>query len=176
MDRLSELEGTVLGIVWSDSPITRYAIRTRFLNSRSSHFSGSSGAVYPLVARLLASGLLSAEQSQQGKRPRTLYRLTQLGERSLRDWIVNVEGWMAAVEFDPIRARVFFLASLPKRSRRKFLREAGDRLDAEITETITHVKALTETKDTWAAWGARGALGVLRARRKWLREIEADES
>jgi hypothetical protein len=48
--RLSELEAAVLGLVWSDGPCTAYAVRRTVQNSLSTQWSGSAGAVYPVVA------------------------------------------------------------------------------------------------------------------------------
>ena len=126
--RLSELEGAVLGLLWSDGPLTAYVIRSRFLKSRSSHFSGSAGAIYPLVGRIAAAGLVTLEATSRGKRASKLYRINGAGRRALRAWLTPVEDWMAAVEFDPIRSRVHFLGALPAAQRTRFFREAAKQL------------------------------------------------
>jgi len=175
MTGLSELEGAVLGLLWSDGPLTAYAIRSRFLNSRSSHFSGSSGAIYPLVERIKQAGLVTAEKRSQGKRVSTLYRLNDAGQQALRAWLTPVESWMAAVEFDPIRTRVHFLGTLTPAQRKHFFREAAAHLEAEIQATESLIAQLHDQDDKWKTWGARGALSVLTARQKWVEEIRECE-
>jgi DNA-binding PadR family transcriptional regulator len=172
MTKLSELEGAVLGLIWSDGPLTAYAIRSRFLNSRSSHFSGSAGAIYPLVERLRRAGLVGAVKRMTGQRTSKIYRTTPAGKKALHTWLLPLEGWMAAVEFDPIRTRVHFLGALAPRHRRRFLREAAERLEDEVEATQILIRDLTDEGDRWKIWGARGALIVLRARRRWIREIQ----
>ncbi|HZE88705.1 MAG TPA: PadR family transcriptional regulator, partial [Verrucomicrobiae bacterium] len=65
---LSELEGATLGVVWSEQPCTPYAIRRVFQTSPSPFWSGSAGAIYPLVERLETRGLVRAEATMTGRR------------------------------------------------------------------------------------------------------------
>ncbi|MCP4293920.1 MAG: PadR family transcriptional regulator [bacterium] len=171
MSDLSELEGAVLGILWSDGPQTAYAIRTRFRKSPSSHFSGSAGAIYPLVERITKVGLVKAVATSRGKRSSTSYELTENGCMALQNWVVPVKDWMAAVEFDPIRTRVHFLGSLDSDQQDRFLHEAMTKLEAEVKATKKLVSELATSKDNWRTWGARGALAVLQARMEWVRAI-----
>ncbi len=171
MSDLSELEGAVLGLLWSEGPQTAYAIRTRFQKSPSSHFSGSAGAIYPLVERITKAGLAKATATSRGKRPSTSYALTAEGLSALTNWVAPVADWMAAVEFDPIRTRVHFLGSLDPDQQNSFLGEAVLKLEAEVETTRKLVTELNTPENNWRAWGARGALAVLQARLEWVREI-----
>lgn len=173
--RLSELEGAVLGLIRTDGPLTAYAVRARFLSSRSTHFSGSAGAVYPLLERLGTAGLVRAAARRQGKRASKLYSITDEGKRALRAWLTCFENDLAAVEFDPIRTRVHFLGALPAARRRRFLAEAAERLEREIAATDDLLADLEEQGDRWKMWGARGALAVLRARFEWITDMRRHE-
>lgn len=174
VERFTELEGAVLGLVWRDGPQTPYAIRSQFLRSRSSHFSGSAGAIYPVVRRLTAAKLLRATDAARGRRGGRRYLLTAAGKAALRAWMTETEAWMASVEFDPIRSRVHFLGALSVRRRRRFVVETLVSLESEIRATRDLLAALDDDEDRWRAWGARGALGVLRARRAWLRKLQRE--
>jgi DNA-binding PadR family transcriptional regulator len=54
------LEGCVLGILWERGPCTAYAARKVLRESPSPYWSGSAGAVYPLLARLEGRRLVRA--------------------------------------------------------------------------------------------------------------------
>ena len=164
MSKLSELEGAVLGLVWQRGPLTAYAIRKSFLDSRSSHFSGSSGAIYPLVERVAQAGYVVASDSVQGKRKSKQYEITALGRKALDRWLTPVESGTAAVEFDPIRTRVHFLGSLSASQRQQFLSEVAAQLRTEMEATRKLIEQLMDCDDQWRTWGARRALAVLAAR------------
>ncbi|MCH7548945.1 MAG: hypothetical protein IH969_05310 [Candidatus Krumholzibacteriota bacterium] len=121
-------------------------------------------------------GLVSASRHKQGERKSRLCTITSAGKKAFRQWLnPPIPSWMAAVEFDPIRARVHFLAMLSERQQQRFIQEALDVLEAEIEATKTLIAELSESGDKWKTWGARGALGVLQARLAWLRDIRASE-
>ena len=73
---LTELEGTVLGLVWARQPCTPYRVRREFTDSPSPYWSGSAGAIYPLMARLESAGLLRSAPHATGERGSRRYRLT----------------------------------------------------------------------------------------------------
>ena len=60
----SELEGAVLGVIWQEGPCTAYTIRKQFVASPSPQWSGSAGAIYPLVRRLEKKRLLALTPEQ----------------------------------------------------------------------------------------------------------------
>jgi DNA-binding PadR family transcriptional regulator len=171
MAKLTELEGTVLGVIWEDGPVTTYAIRSTFSSSRSSHFSGSAGAIYPLVERLKELGLVHATRHKQGSRESRRFTITSTGKQALRQWLSRDKSEMAAVEFDPIRARVHFLGILTQRQRERFIQESMVSLQREIKETESLIESKRQAGDKWSVWGTTGALRTLQARLAWLRDI-----
>lgn len=175
MLNLTELEGAVLGVIWMDGPLSAYAIRSTFLKSRSSHFSGSAGAIYPLVDRLKDAGFVHATRHKQGSRASRRFTITPTGKRALREWLSHDKNDMAAVEFDPIRARVHFLGILTPRQRERFVQESMASLQREIEETEALIERRRKTDDKWGVWGATGALRTLQSRLAWLRDILESE-
>src|SRR5215472_1216720 len=87
MERLSELEGVVLGILWREGPRTAYAIRQVFLRSSSPQWASSAGTIYPLVQRLEKRSLIRSEPRPTGRRQARRYMLTPAGKRMLGRWI-----------------------------------------------------------------------------------------
>jgi len=175
MANLTELEGTVLGVIWRDGPLTTYAIRSTFSKSRNSHFSGSAGAIYPLVERLKKVGLIHATLHKQGSRESRRVTITPTGKQALRQWLSQDKSDMAVVEFDPIRTRLHFLGILTPRQRERFIRESMASLQREIEETRLLIESRQQAGNKWGVWGATGALRVLQARLTWLRDILESE-
>src|SRR3954451_8504709 len=84
--KLTELEGCVLGLVWANGPCTPYTLRKEFLNSPSPDWSGSAGAIYPLIERLEKRKLIRSAQHADGLRLSKRYELTASGLSKLRLW------------------------------------------------------------------------------------------
>lgn len=165
---LSELEGVVLGIVWKFGPCTPHAIRTHFLTSRSARFSGSAGAIYPLVSRLDARGLLCSRRDIHSRQRRSLYEVTSNGKRLLQKWLGELsEGDLGALH-DPIRIRIYFLAALSLENRRRFLEEARDGLLRTLKLLQTDLADYRERNSHLSALATQGAIDLTRAQLRWL--------
>jgi DNA-binding PadR family transcriptional regulator len=174
---LSELEGAVLGVIWTGGPLTAYAIRSTFSKSRCSHFSRSAGAIYPLVDRLMDAGLVQAARHKQGNRVSRRITITTAGRGAFCQWLARDKANMAAVEFDPIRARVHFLGVLTSPQRRTFLDDGIVSLQREIAATELLIEHRRKTDDRWSVWGAAGALRILQSRLAWPKDIlESEQS
>src|SRR5262249_43714202 len=129
MRNLSELEGCVLGFIWKHGPTTAYAVRKEMLDSPSSHWSGSAGAIYPLLERLQKQRLVAAKAGARGERSHTLYQLTEAGNKALLAWLAPTLGPdIISVAPDPLRTRMYFLRALSPARRRAFLKEARAKL------------------------------------------------
>ena len=168
---LSELEGGVLGIVHESPGCTAHSVRERFRRSRSSHWSGSAGAIYPLMKKLLEAGLLSAEETPRGSRVRRTYSITAAGTRELKRWLgPPLPEWVASVTFDPLRTRVPFLDALPKARQLAFLEEAEALLEAELQELRRERKAVEDEPEMfWELVSAEGCVASAQARLRWIR-------
>lgn len=111
---LTELEGTVLGVVRLRQPCTSYRVRREFTESPSPYWSGSAGAIYPLMTRLERAGLLRSTAESTGSRRSREYRLTAAGRAALVRWLgPPVPPEVVGVPPDPLRTRVPFLEALP---------------------------------------------------------------
>jgi len=86
--RLTATSYAILGIVALRGPSTPYQIK-RALGRLGTHFwSVPHTQCYTETQRLAAAGLLSVESEEHGRR-RLSYRLTDAGQRLLRDWLAE---------------------------------------------------------------------------------------
>jgi DNA-binding PadR family transcriptional regulator len=170
--RPSELEHVVLGIVWKEGPCTPHAIRTNFVASRNTRFSGSAGAIYPLVARMERRGLLCSRADRRKRQRRRLYEVTAEGRARLRDWLAPpyTEDDLG-VQHDPIRLRVYFLAALPPARRRAFLDTCTESLRSRLVELRDDLQSYADRQATYSVLAIQGALAVTRAQLRWLASI-----
>ena len=166
---LTELEGAVLGVLWQNGPCTPYRVRRVFLDSPSPYWSGSAGAIYPLMLRLQRRGLIASREGSAGRRAR-LYALVPAGVREFRAWLEPPWPAVVTVPADPLRTRVSFLGALPASARSRLLREAIARIDRDIREHEKDRRRGRHADNPFEAAVARGALAALRARRGWLEE------
>jgi DNA-binding PadR family transcriptional regulator len=165
----SELEGCVLGHLWKYGPCTAYSIRRTLLDSPSSHWSGSAGAIYPLLARFEKRGLVSARKSMRGDRAGWLYSLKAAGRERFLAWVgPPLTEEVVSIAPDPLRTRVHFLGGLTPRRRDAFLTASRAALERHL-ETLAH----TPDMDEFDELARRGAVRLTRARIAWLDEVRA---
>src|SRR5471030_2616795 len=84
---LTELEQCVLGVIWRDGPMTAYEIAALFARSLSPYWSGSAGAIYPVVARLRKRGLAGGKRQSWNDSQKTVLKATKKGVTALRKWL-----------------------------------------------------------------------------------------
>ena len=99
----TELEGAALAVIAQGEGCTAYHVKRAFEISPSEYWSGSAGAVYPLVKRLESRGLIE-RGAQRSRGARTL-RITSAGCAALRSWFSDVERAVSP-GFDPLRTRL----------------------------------------------------------------------
>lgn len=172
---VTELEQCVLGIVWQSGPITAYEIAKPFAQSPSTYWSGSAGAIYPLVKRLEEKGLLQGETAKWNSRQKRTFTITPEGLRELREWLAPpFTPDVGAVSFDPVRTRMSFLGALPQRQRERFVDEA-ERVIKEHLEELRKIHAAELAKgNVFEALAGRGGIHELEARLKWLAEVRRE--
>jgi DNA-binding PadR family transcriptional regulator len=164
----TELESCVLGIVWAWGPCTAYVIRKVFLDSLSPYWSGSAGAIYPLVARLEARGLIAARVEPRGGRSRKELTITPDGLAALRSWLRPLPEWTGFVPVDPVRTRMFFLGVLSPEEQEAFLADAEAKARAGVEALREEHEEHLRKEEVWEARATRGALLVQAARIEWL--------
>jgi len=167
---LSELECFTLGLVWQIGPCTPYVVRKRMLDSPSTQWSGSAGAIYPLMRRLEKYGLLRVKQEATGRRKHETYSITPTGLNALKQWIgPPMSDEAITVAHDPLRARARFLGVLTRRQQLAWLKAAMDLLD-EVERRVKEWEELYADGDEFLRLvGRTGELDV-QSRRKWMRE------
>jgi DNA-binding PadR family transcriptional regulator len=169
--KLSELEACVLGLVWADGPCTAYAVRRVFQLSPSPHWSGSAGAIYPIVERLKTRRWIRSRPHATGRRRSRLYEITPRGLVRLRQWLgPPLPEWAAAIPADPLRTRLRFLGALPTARRNTFLAEAEARLQEHL-KVLKRDFRRRRDQDRFSRMMARGAVRMVQARLAWIREI-----
>jgi DNA-binding PadR family transcriptional regulator len=170
----TELEAAVLGTVARRGPCTAYAIRKAFLDAPSTYWSGSAGAIYPLVARLEERGLLAARERPWGRGTKKLLSLTDDGRRTLQRWLAPpLPVWVAAHTADPVRTRLFYLESLPADERLQFVDDAEAKTRLYLAHVQGEAQQLLGDGDAFELLAARGIELELEARLAWLQEVRA---
>ncbi|HXH62152.1 MAG TPA: PadR family transcriptional regulator [Fimbriimonadaceae bacterium] len=172
MKRLSHLGYIALGVVAQFEPCSAYRVMMAFQTSGSSYYSGSAGAIYPLLRRLAAEGLVSVEKKRHGKRERKTYSVTKEGMAQFRRWTLTIDPKDdVAFLVDLIRTRVSLLSSFPKADRKKFFVSARQQVAAHIDDIKRMLKDGDELTECDIA-AVEGVLASEEARLKWLTLIE----
>lgn len=170
MERLTDLEAVVLGLVLRSGGATAYAVRRSLEASPAARFSDSAGSVYPLVRRLARRGLLAGRAARNGARRSTVWRCTPAGEQGLRAWLEVPAELGELVTADPLRTRVIYLGALAPAARRRWLARAEQGLRAHRAAIAERLRA---EQDPWMALAHRNALLQADARLAWLGEARA---
>jgi len=147
--RLTELEGAALGHVLRAGACTPYAIKETFRTSPSRFWSGSAGAVYPLVRRLVARGLLVAKPDKRDGRARRFVSATPAGRTAWLAWLVDADR-AADFGFDPLRTRLFYSELVPPRRLRAFLAETAGILAAGTRAPQSELPHVPVLHAVWA--------------------------
>ena len=171
---LSDLETATLGVVSLNQPCSGYAIRKVFERSLSSHWRGSTGAIYPLLRRLETRKLIkSTRRSGDGRSARS-YQLTAKGKsdlaKRLRPPLPDPSG---LVTMDPLRVRIRFMGVLPREDQRAVVHEAREKLKCHIALVSTKAREDKQAGDTYRYLAHRSAIVGMRAQLAWLNEVEA---
>jgi DNA-binding PadR family transcriptional regulator len=172
---MTELESTVLGVVWLRGPCTAYVVRQEFLASESSYWSGSTGAIYPLLRRLEEAGLIEAAESAWGNTQKKAFSITKTGLAALQEWIgPPFEPWTSAPTFDPIRTRLSFLGALAPAKRRRWVTEALSEAEKALADFEQRLAAFDRKREPFEYLVLLGTGEELRGRVRWLREVETE--
>ena len=124
---LTDFEGAVLAVIARRGEATAYQVAKEFERSPSEYWSGSVGAVYPLVERMRQQGFLEGHAGAQGRRARTVLRLTDTGKVAFQGWMFDSDR-AAGMGFDPLRTRMVYLGGAPQEERQAFLAQVEARL------------------------------------------------
>jgi DNA-binding PadR family transcriptional regulator len=164
----TELEYCVLGVIWRQGPCSTHAVRNEFARSPSAHWSASAGSIYPVVRRLAAARLIHSSDQPDRRRVVRDLSITPLGLADLRKWILRIDREATSATYDSVRTRLLFLRALASEDDRRRA------FDVAVTETKARLLELSRETDTdlMEQLATIGASYELKARLKWLREIE----
>jgi len=157
------MEGAVLAIISREQGATAYYIKEEFRRSPSDFWSGSAGAVYPLVKRLEARALLTSRDESEGARPKRLFKLTKTGRETLLHWLTDVDR-ACSLGYDPLRTRLFFSDLLNEEQLEPFLKETEERLSMATPGPASESALVASLHEAWSNF-RRDALKAFRARR-----------
>jgi DNA-binding PadR family transcriptional regulator len=167
-DRMTELEGAVLGVIWSLGPITSYGVLQRFSASTTRGWSSSTGAIYPAIKRLTRAGLVESTPELQDRRSTRRLAITETGKSALRDWIMALEDWMGGAAVDPVRTRMNYIGILSRAQQLALVEKARGNARSALSELESFVPDPTGHHREGVAIAARGARADVEARIKWL--------
>lgn len=162
-----------LGLIASEGPVTGYQVMRQFQSSSSSYFSGSAGAIYPLLKRLDKMGLIEDSGEKLNSKTKARYRITPLGQEKLCDWVrapIPVEDVSYAVDF--LRSRVFFMKSLTPEEIGEFVKDARGKLKVQVRLHKAKASESNAAGDAVVAMGYQSLVMVDEARLKWLDMVE----
>jgi DNA-binding PadR family transcriptional regulator len=174
MERLSELEGVVVGILWLRGPQTAYAIRQVFARSASPQWASSAGTIYPLVQRLEKRRLIRSEAHSTGRRRARKYALTAVGQRALRAWIGPPLPLSAlSLPIDAMRTRIWYLGALSERERTALIKEGRRGIKEHLRLLNRQYSPKRGQPDPFYALAWRGIVLMTKMRLAWLAEVES---
>jgi DNA-binding PadR family transcriptional regulator len=164
----------VLGIIWRRGPCTAYVARHEFLDSPSPYWSGSAGAVYPVLGRLERGGWVRAQAHATGRRESRRYVVTPRGRAMLGRWLgPPLPDWILGVPPDPLRTRMSFLGALSTSQQARLLAEAERAGREQLALVRAELKRPEIAADRCDRIVASGAVAALEARVAWLAESRA---
>jgi DNA-binding PadR family transcriptional regulator len=169
---ITEFESCTLAAIKQRQPCSAYEIRQLFARSTTPDWSGTTGSIYPAIARLLKRGLISVEAQAGDRRGRRNLMVTHQGVQAVRAWLSDLRPWIAKATPDPIRTRVSFLDQLASDAERiGFLSRAQALTQQALAELTAVVERLRQT-DPQEYLAGRGAICQLDARLAWLGELK----
>lgn len=167
---LTNLENVALAHIWRKGATTAHELRVAFAESSAGRYSGSAGAIYPLVKRLEAAGYVRARASSNGAQKKKLYNITKAGRNAVEKWIFDMP---AADMFpdDPVRTRFQYLHLLARNDQARWF-EAAKSAVTESNKAVEAEYTLDEYQSASDQHVLRSVLAMNRVRRRWLTEAE----
>jgi DNA-binding PadR family transcriptional regulator len=133
------------------------------------------GSLYHAIERLERAGFIGAvETSREGRRPeRTVYRLTENGEREVLDWLRDLLA-RPVHEASQFLAAVSFLAHLSPQDTLDQLTDRVARLEMETVTLTAVLENLTPQIGRVVLLEVEYARAMLRAEREWVQALIED--
>jgi PadR family transcriptional regulator AphA len=158
---LSATAKVILGML-AARPRSGYEIKQLVDSSARFFWAASYGQIYPELKKLEQAGLIAGDDSSQGARQRTTFKLTAKGRRAAREWI---SGPPEVLETrDEGLLMLFFAGSIEPQRAAEIAREraATSRAKAAELRAIADQVEETGSPEGAAAESDAGSLTVLR--------------
>jgi len=162
---LSELEGAILLEIDLRGRSTAFQVRKAFQMSPTQNWSGSAGAIYPAIKRLVEKGYIS-KVAQDDARGTQHLRVTPDGQAALKDWATDRE-LATAINADPFRTRIDYLMTMSETDRTHALSAIHDTL----IEQQALIKRLTESEPETKREANQLVSLLLTSRLNWVKHI-----
>jgi DNA-binding PadR family transcriptional regulator len=154
------------------SPCTPYQVRKVFERSPSPHWTGSAGAIYPLIRNMESARLIASQRHKVGRRIGRRYSITPAGRRTLQKWLQRATTEKTiGVPLDALRTRIGFFAVLSPSARIKLIGKVQEQLAKHIKTIRAECRRRRVSGDIFSYLAMRGALLSLQARQVWLQEV-----
>lgn len=137
---LTENEGTLLGLVMRNQPVTAYQLFKMSETSPVGAFN-SKGALYPVIGRLRDRGYLTAKRVRGDGRGTEALSCTNAGVAALKAWVKGLHGGLTLM-YDPIRTRMISLDLLSKDERLEWVVDAKRLVDAKKEEVAQYAASV----------------------------------
>lgn len=161
---LTELEGAVLSEIHHRQNRTAFKVRRAFQTSPSIEWSGSAGAVYPAIRRLVEAGLIDSAPIETGHKGSHL-SLSPEGVAAVEGWICDPVR-ATSVGVDPFRLRAGLWATLDPAMRADALRRLRLTVEEELQRLTVSLDALDPVEQARSEWSIQ--LQAMRLR--WLED------
>jgi DNA-binding PadR family transcriptional regulator len=148
---LTALEGAALAVVARHGEATRFMVAKDFAESPSEFWSGSAGAVYPLITRLLARGLLQAVDSQTKRSVKSMIRLTAEGRARMESWLLDADE-ATQMGYDPLRSRMLNLDLVEADRAEAFLDAVACTVEGGVSPPVNEDDAYQHHTTAVLAW------------------------
>ncbi len=120
---LSPTAYVILGMI-SREPRSGYEIKALVDETTRFFWAASYGQIYPELKRLSEAGLVEGNDAPRGERKRTVYAITDDGERELKDWLRQPPQTIEMREEGLLK--LFFAGVLPPEQAAETLRSMRD--------------------------------------------------
>ena len=137
---LSATGKVILGML-AAKPRTGYEIKQLVDNSARFFWAASYGQIYPELKKLEKEGLITGDDSSQGARQRTTFKLTAAGRRAAREWMAQPPEVLETR--DEGLLKLFFAGSIEPERAAEIARERA----AISRQKADELRAIWETVD-----------------------------
>lgn len=164
---LTDYEGSLLGLVLRNQPITAYQLLKFYEQSPVTRFNTSKGSVYPLIRRMKEAGLLEGQAtSSRGRNPETL-SCTQRGAEAVRAWVRGVNLNHVNLD-DPLRTMVLSLEMLSRDEQLEWIADAKALVSEKMKAVVDYAQGVSVP---FQAIVHKSTVESLRLKMEWLDDL-----